>query len=89
MDRLRGLGLARARESNASVHTQVTRGRAADALLTFSERVDLVVIGSRRWGPVARLLLGSTGEALAHDAACALLVVPRPEAPVGGPEVSA
>jgi nucleotide-binding universal stress UspA family protein len=89
VDRLRGLGRARARESNVTVHTQVTRGRPADALVPFSEQVDLVVIGSRRWGPVARLLLGSTGEALAHDAACALLVVPRPEAPVGGPEVSA
>jgi nucleotide-binding universal stress UspA family protein len=71
------------------VHTQVTRGRPADALLPFSEQVDLIVIGSRRWGPVARLLLGSTGEALAHDAACALLVVPRPDAPDAGPQVSA
>jgi nucleotide-binding universal stress UspA family protein len=56
----------------------VLRGRPADALLKLSEEVDLLVIGSRRWGPVARLLLGSTGEALAHDASCSLLVVPRP-----------
>jgi nucleotide-binding universal stress UspA family protein len=35
------------------------------------------VVGSRRWGPVARLLLGSTGEALLHDARCSALIVPR------------
>ena len=40
--------------------------------------VDLIVIGSRRWGPVARLLLGSTGEALLHEATCPILVAPRP-----------
>jgi nucleotide-binding universal stress UspA family protein len=39
--------------------------------------MDLLVIGSRRWGPLARLLLGSTGEALARDAGCPLLVAPR------------
>ena len=55
-----------------------TRGRPADALLELSETVDLLIIGSRRWGAHARLLLGSTGEALMHDAACAVLAVPRP-----------
>lgn len=55
----------------------VTRGRPADALLTLSHDVDLLVLGSRRWGPAARLLLGSTGEVVAHGAACPLLIVPR------------
>lgn len=57
---------------------EVHRGRPADALLAFSGDVDLLVIGSRRWGPVARVLLGSTGEALLHDAACPVVAVPRP-----------
>jgi nucleotide-binding universal stress UspA family protein len=60
-------------------HAEVLRGRPTEALLKLSGGVDLLVIGSRRWGPVARVLLGSTGEALAHDAACPLLVVPRPD----------
>ena len=51
----------------------VHRGRPADALLELSAHVDLIVIGSRRWGPIARLLLGSTGEALLHDARCPVL----------------
>jgi nucleotide-binding universal stress UspA family protein len=35
------------------------------------------VIGSRRWGAAARLLLGSIGEALMHSARCPVMVVPR------------
>ena len=57
----------------------VRRGSPADALLELCERVDLLVIGSRRWGGSARVLLGRTGEALMHDASTAVLVVPRPE----------
>jgi nucleotide-binding universal stress UspA family protein len=51
--------------------------RPADALLELGADVDLLVIGSRRWGPVARLLLGSTGEVLMRDAECPIVVVPR------------
>ena len=53
------------------------RGRPATSLRDLSEAVDLVVIGSRRWGPLARLLLGGTGEGLVHGAHCPLLIVPR------------
>jgi nucleotide-binding universal stress UspA family protein len=59
---------------------EVQRGRPADVLLDLAASVDLIVVGSRRWGPVARLLLGSTGEALLHDAPCSVIVVPRPAA---------
>jgi nucleotide-binding universal stress UspA family protein len=55
---------------------EVVRGRPADALLALAAEVDLLVIGSRRWGSVERLLLGSTGEALLHDAPCPVLAVP-------------
>jgi len=60
---------------------EVVRGRPADALLRMTENVDLVVIGSRRWGVVARLILGSTGEALLRDAQCPVMVIPRPTDP--------
>jgi nucleotide-binding universal stress UspA family protein len=76
--RLRDLGVRHAAATGARTRTEILRGRPADALLELSEKVDLLVIGSRHWGPVARLLLGRTGEALAHDAACPLVVVPRP-----------
>lgn len=64
--------------TGASGRSEIKRGRPAAALVELSRAVDLVVIGSRRWGPVARLLLGSTGESLLHDGACSVLVVPRP-----------
>ncbi|MDQ6732041.1 MAG: universal stress protein [Actinomycetota bacterium] len=56
---------------------EVLRGRPAAALLRRSRGADLLVIGSRRWGAPARVILGGTGEGLAHGARCALLVVPR------------
>ena len=80
LDRVRGRLSTAAGATRARVQVEVTRGRPANALLALSERVDLLVIGSRRWGPATRLLLGSTGEAVMHDAACGVLAVPRPPA---------
>ena len=57
---------------------EVELGSSGASLRELTDEVDLLVIGSRRWGPVARLLLGGTGEALVHGARCPLLVVPRP-----------
>jgi nucleotide-binding universal stress UspA family protein len=61
-----------------SAHAEVRRGRAPTVLMEAGLDADLIIIGSRRWGPVARLLLGSTGEALLHGATCPVLVAPRP-----------
>lgn len=63
----------------APLTVTVERDTSAASLLDLSLTCDLLVIGSRRWGPVARLLLGGTGEALVHGAYCSLLIVPRPE----------
>lgn len=38
---------------------------------------DLVVMGSRGYGPMRRVLLGTTGSAVAHATPCSLLVIPR------------
>ncbi|MGA9856400.1 MAG: universal stress protein [Solirubrobacteraceae bacterium] len=63
-----------------TIRSEVRRGRPSEGLMELSGAVDLLVIGSRRWGPVARLMLGGTGEALAHGSHASLLVVPRPPA---------
>ncbi|MGO9820879.1 MAG: universal stress protein [Solirubrobacteraceae bacterium] len=76
--RLHDQALAAVRNLGANASAEVLSGRPADALLALSNDVDLLVIGSRRWGPSARVLLGTTGEALLHDAACSVLTVPRP-----------
>lgn len=39
---------------------------------------DLLVAGSRHYGPVSRVLLGSVSSQLIHEAPCPVLVVPRP-----------
>lgn len=68
----------RAADLGSPATIEVTRGRPATALHALSRDVDLLVIGSRRWGRMARLVLGGTGEALVHGARCSLLLVPRP-----------
>lgn len=78
MDEIRTRAVAAGERIGAQLDVGVARGRPANMLLELSEHVDLLVIGSRDWGPTARLLLGSTGEALMHDAASAILAVPRP-----------
>jgi len=65
-------------EVSAEGQIEITRGRPHKSLVALSADVDLLVIGSRRWGPVARLLLGGTGEALVRGSRCSLMIVPRP-----------
>jgi nucleotide-binding universal stress UspA family protein len=56
-------------------------GSVIDELRALTTTVDLLVIGSRGWGPARRLLLGSTADRLVRSAACPVLVVPRPASP--------
>jgi nucleotide-binding universal stress UspA family protein len=58
---------------------EVLEGKPADALVARSTELDVLALGSRGWGPVRRLLLGSTAEHVVRDAGCAVLVVPRGE----------
>jgi nucleotide-binding universal stress UspA family protein len=78
MNQSREQAAAAARQTGIQVEVAVARGRPSDALLKLSEMVDLLIIGSRRWGPTKRLLFGSTGEALMHGASCPVLAIPRP-----------
>jgi nucleotide-binding universal stress UspA family protein len=52
-------------------------GIARDELVKLSEQVDLLVLGSRGYGPVRRTLLGGSGDRVVHAAACPVVVVPR------------
>jgi nucleotide-binding universal stress UspA family protein len=47
-------------------------------LRSLSDDVDLIVAGSRRWGPIARVVTGGVGETLVADAGCPVVIVPRP-----------
>ena len=52
-------------------------GVARDELVRLSEQVDLLVLGSRGYGPVRRALLGGSSDRVVHAAACPVVVVPR------------
>ena len=52
-------------------------GPPYEELEAFSDEVDLLTVGSRSYGPVKRLMLGSTSNYLARHAGCSLLVLPR------------
>ncbi len=80
VNRLRSQATAAAADMGAQARIEVMCHRPAEALTALSENVDLVVIGSRRWGPAARVLMGSTGEGLLQRAACPVVTVPRPAA---------
>jgi nucleotide-binding universal stress UspA family protein len=56
---------------------EVALGRSHKQLAALSEDVDLLVVGSRGWGPARRVLLGGTSHHLVHHATCPVLVVPR------------
>jgi nucleotide-binding universal stress UspA family protein len=60
------------------VEGRVAYGLAGEELAAFGDEVDLLVVGSRSYGPVKRLMLGSTSDCLQRHARCALLVLPRP-----------
>jgi len=52
-------------------------GQAATELIAHSAELDLLVVGSRGYGPVRRVLPGSVGGQVIRDAACPVLVLPR------------
>lgn len=61
------------------LHRRVLGGPAAEAILEACDRgVDLLVVGSRGYGTIERVLLGSTSRALINKASCPVLVVAAP-----------
>jgi nucleotide-binding universal stress UspA family protein len=68
---------AAARSGVAGAEGHVARGGVVDALLGASAEADLLVLGSRRWGPIRRLVLGSTTSSVLREAQCPVLIPPR------------
>lgn len=64
------------------VEAQAVYGLAAEELAHFSGSVDLLIVGSRGYGPLGRLIHGSTSQRLARSSHCPLLVLPRSARPV-------
>jgi nucleotide-binding universal stress UspA family protein len=68
LDRLTALG---------DVEPRAVFGETAEELAIYGASVDLLVVGSRGYGPLGRLIHGSTSRRLAHTARGALLVLTR------------
>jgi nucleotide-binding universal stress UspA family protein len=60
------------------IEVSAVPGPAAEALITASRDADLLVLGHRRRGAVAGMLLGSVGMRCVVDAPCPVTVVPPP-----------
>jgi nucleotide-binding universal stress UspA family protein len=59
------------------VQAHAVYGLTGEELAEFGDQVDILVVGSRGYGPLKRLVLGSTSEYLERHARCSLLVLPR------------
>jgi nucleotide-binding universal stress UspA family protein len=59
------------------VEPHAAYGMVAEELALYSASLDLLVVGSRGYGPIGRLVHGSTSQKLARTARCPLLVLPR------------
>jgi len=59
------------------VEGRAAYGLTGEELAAFGDQLDLLVVGSRSYGPFKRLVLGSTSDYLERHARCSLLVLPR------------
>ena len=61
----------------APVDGKVLDGDAAGQLIAASAELDLLALGSRGYGPLRSVLVGSVSRALARSAECPVVVLPR------------
>jgi nucleotide-binding universal stress UspA family protein len=58
-------------------HGELLEGPVAGALATAANDLDLLVCGSRAYGPVGSVLVGSVAKGLFHEASCPVVALPR------------
>lgn len=66
--------------ADGAVTGEVREGGAPEELAAAAteREADLLVVGSRHWGPTAAIAIGGTAEELLRGCPCPLLLVPRP-----------
>jgi nucleotide-binding universal stress UspA family protein len=64
-------------EQLSDVEGRAVYGLTGEELAAFGDEVDILVVGSRGYGPMRRLVLGTTSDYLERHARCPLLVLPR------------
>ncbi|MEA2249479.1 MAG: hypothetical protein QOH46_4008 [Solirubrobacteraceae bacterium] len=73
----RELGAAAELGDDVRVDVQVLSGDTAETLSRASQELDLLVCGSRGYGPLRSVILGSVSRRVAVEAHCPVVVVPR------------
>ncbi len=76
-DRVMSEGLNSVDRTLAAETVRLDGDPATQLLRTCEEGADLLVVGSRGYGPLARVLLGSVSRRVIHRAPCPVLVVRR------------
>jgi len=71
------VGSAREQIATLGLEPHAVYGLPVEELTLYSASLDLLVVGSRDYGPIGRLVHGSTCGQLAHTARCPLLVLTR------------
>jgi nucleotide-binding universal stress UspA family protein len=64
-------------DGDVPVETEALVGDPADVLVERSRTLDLLVCGSRGYGPMRAVLLGSVSRRVAGEARCPVIVLPR------------
>jgi len=77
-DRIIQEGLDSIESALAAESIRLDGDPAAELTRKCEQGVDLLVVGSRGYGPLTRVLLGSVSRKIAADAPCPVLVVRRP-----------
>ena len=64
-------------DGDVAVETDAFAEDPADVLIRVSENLDLLVCGSRGYGPLRAVLLGGVSRCLTAEAQCPVIVLPR------------
>jgi len=64
-------------DAELEAESEFTVGDAARVLAEASEQLDLLLVGSRGYGPMRAVMVGGVAGRLVREAACPVIVVPR------------
>jgi nucleotide-binding universal stress UspA family protein len=78
----------RLRELGDDVEGDAVYGGPREELVRFGENLDLLLVGSRGYGPLGRLFHGGVSDYLARHAPCPLLILPRGSLPYGANDLA-
>jgi nucleotide-binding universal stress UspA family protein len=64
-------------DGDVAVEVDVFVGEPAEILIDLSDRLEMLVCGSRGYGPIRAVMLGSVSRRVVAEARCPVIVVPR------------